>query len=65
VRDSAEIRGIPFGIRALNTSPARSGKIGSGEQGGTVSFAGAAFSRGQFLYADEDGLIISRQRLAP
>ena len=65
VRDSAEIREISLGVRALNTSPVRSGKIGSGERAGTVSFAGVAFSPGQFLYADEDGLVISKQRLVP
>lgn len=65
VRDSAEIRAIPLGIRALNTSPVRSGKSGIGQRGGTVSFAGVTFSPGQFLYADEDGLIVAEKRLMP
>ncbi len=65
VRDAAELREVPLGVRALNTSPLPSGKTGSGERGGTVSFAGVTFSPGRFLYADEDGLIIAEKRLRP
>jgi regulator of ribonuclease activity A len=63
VRDSVEVREVALGVRALNTSPARGGKSGAGERSGTVSFAGATFRPGHFLYADEDGLIVSEKRL--
>jgi regulator of ribonuclease activity A len=63
VRDRAELRGISLGVRALNTSPLGSGKGGSGELGGKVSFAGVTFSPGQFLYADEDGILVAEKRL--
>lgn len=63
VRDSAEIREIPVGVRAVNTSPMRSGKAGTGQRGGTVSFAGVAFSPGHFLYADEDGIVVADHSL--
>lgn len=63
VRDSAEIRAIPLGIRALNTSPMRSGRNGLGERGREVRFAGATFSPGEFLYADEDGMLVAEERL--
>ena len=63
VRDSAEIRGIPVGVRAINTSPMRSGKAGTGHRGGTVSFAGVTFSPGHFLYADEDGIVVADHSL--
>jgi regulator of ribonuclease activity A len=63
VRDTAEIREISLGVRALNASPMRSGKIGIGEQGGMVGFAGITFSPGHFLYADEDGLIVAEKAL--
>ena len=59
VRDSAEIREIPVGVKALNTSPMRSGKSGTGQAGGSVSFAGVTFSPGHFLYADEDGILVA------
>ena len=64
VRDAAEIRAIPLGLRALNTSPMRSGKAGLGERGREVRFAGATFSPGEFLYADEDGMVVAEKRLA-
>jgi regulator of ribonuclease activity A len=64
VRDSAEIRQIPLGVRAINSSPSRGGKAGSGQRGGSVSFAGVTFSPGDFLYADEDGVVLADRRLA-
>jgi regulator of ribonuclease activity A len=64
VRDSAEIQRVPVGVRAINTSPVRSRKQGTGERGGSVSFAGVTFSPGQFLYADEDGILLSDRRLS-
>jgi regulator of ribonuclease activity A len=65
VRDIAEIRDIHLGVRAINSSPRRGGKTGSGQQGGTVSFAGVTFSPGHFLYADEDGIVLSDRNLTP
>ena len=65
VRDSAEIHDIPVGVRAINSSPMRSGKTGTGQRGGTVSFAGVTFSPGHFLYADEDGIVVADQNLIP
>jgi regulator of ribonuclease activity A len=63
VRDAAEIREIPVGVRAINTSPMRSGKTGIGQRGVTLSFAGVTFSPGHFLYADEDGIVVADHRL--
>ena len=63
VRDSLELRQIPIGIRALNTSPMRPGKRGDGARGGVVSFAGLAFSEGKYLYADGDGLLLADRNL--
>lgn len=63
VRDSVEIRAIPIGVRALLTSPMRSGKKGRGDRGGRVSFAGLSFFPGQYLYADEDGIVVAERSL--
>lgn len=59
VRDSAEIREISLGIRAINSSPMRGGKIGAGRRGTAVSFGGATFLPGHILYADEDGIVLA------
>jgi regulator of ribonuclease activity A len=59
IRDSAEIRGVRVGVRALGLSPLRSQKGGKGDRGSKVSFAGVMFSPEDFLYADEDGVIVA------
>ena len=63
VRDWAELRRVPIGIRALNTSPWPSAKKGVGQRGGNLRFAGVMFQPGHFLYADEDGILLADQRL--
>jgi regulator of ribonuclease activity A len=63
VRDSAELSQVPIGIRALSPIPARSGKNGAGEIGGTVRFAGVAFVPQAFLYADSDGILVAQRNL--
>lgn len=63
VRDSTEIRAIPLGVRAINSSPRRGGKSGAGQRGDTLSFAGVTFSPGHFLYADEDGVVLADRSL--
>lgn len=65
VRDSAEIGEISLGIRAINSSPRRGGKTGSGQRGTVVSFAGATFVPGHILYADEDGIVLAEHDLTP
>ena len=59
VRDSVEIGEIPLGVRAINTSPIRSAKAGKGERGARLNFAGVTFSPGQYIYADEDGMVVA------
>ncbi len=63
IRDSADIAGIEIGVKALNTHPLKSVKKGIGERDVPVTFAGLTFHPGEFLYADEDGLIVSRAAL--
>ncbi|MGH7509613.1 MAG: ribonuclease E activity regulator RraA [Gemmatimonadales bacterium] len=63
IRDSTETRVIPIGIKALNTSPMRSGKSGAGDRDIAVRFAGITFSPGHFLYADQDGVVVADRSL--
>lgn len=63
IRDAAETSKIPIGIKALNTSPMRSGKAGTGDRSVPVRFAGVAFSPGHFVYADEDGVVVAERSL--
>ena len=63
IRDSAEISSAPVGVKALNTSPRKSAKEGAGERDTPVSFAGVEVSPGEYLYSDEDGVIIEDREL--
>ena len=63
IRDSAEIATINVGVKALNTHPLKSIKRGEGQKDIALSFAGVDFLPGNFLYADEDGVIVSAKEL--
>jgi regulator of ribonuclease activity A len=52
IRDSQIIRGIPVGVKALNTHPLKSIKTHEGERGCVVAFAGVEFVPGHWVYAD-------------
>jgi regulator of ribonuclease activity A len=59
IRDSAAIAGLNIGVKALGTNPRRSAKLGAGELGVPVIFAGVTFRPGAWLYADADGILVS------
>jgi len=63
IRDSRIISTIPIGVKALGTHPLKSLKDHEGEKSGSVAFAGLEFRPGQWVYADEDGVIISENEL--
>jgi len=63
VRDSAEIAQMPLGVRALGTLPLKTDKRGEGQRDLVVRFAGVSFHPGDWLYADEDGIIVARRSL--
>lgn len=63
VRHVAALGKLPLGIKALAVHPARSLRHQAGEQDIPVRFAGVHFLPGHYLYADEDGLVITEQPL--
>lgn len=63
IRDSALIANIAIGVKALNTNPRKSVKKGTGERDVSVDFADVIISPGDYIYADEDGVVISAERL--
>jgi len=63
IRDSADIAKMPLGVMALGTFPLKSVKKGVGETEVAVRFSGINFRPGYYLYADEDGIIVSREAL--
>jgi len=60
IRDSYDINGMPIGVRAIQTNPLKSIKKGWGDKNIAVTFAAATFIPGNYLYADEDGIILSK-----
>jgi len=63
VRDSAELAQLDIGILALGTNPLRSKKDGKGEKDIIVTFGGIDWNPGDYIYADEDGIVISSKKL--
>jgi regulator of ribonuclease activity A len=63
VRDSVELNAQEVGIRALATHPRKSVKRGEGTRDGVLHFAGVSFVPGQWLYADEDGMLVAPEPL--
>jgi len=61
IRDSAEISTIDIGVKALATHPRKSVKRGVGERDVAVHFAGITFHPGAYLYADEDGIVVTEK----
>lgn len=63
IRDAADIAEMDIGVKALATNPLRSVKENRGEANVDVSFLDAGFRPGEFLYSDEDGILLSVSRL--
>ena len=63
IRDSVDINSMNIGVRALGTFPLKSIKEGVGKSDLVVKFAGVEFHPGHYVYADEDGIIVSEQAL--
>lgn len=63
IRDSAVINTLPLGVRALNTHPLKTVKKNVGEKNVNVTFGGVTLKPGEWLCADEDGVIVSTKPL--
>ena len=63
IRDSADINKISIGVRALNTHPQKSIKKNVGDRDIAVTFGGVTFNPGEWLYADDDGVLVSAKPL--
>lgn len=63
IRDSAIIADMSIGVKALNTNPRKSVKKGIGERDISVTFADVTIDPGDYIYADEDGVVISAKKL--
>jgi regulator of ribonuclease activity A len=63
VRDVTELAAHQVGIRALASMPMPTEKRQTGQQGVAVQIQGVWVRPGDWLYADEDGIVLSAVRL--
>jgi regulator of ribonuclease activity A len=64
IRDRTEVDATEIGVRALNTCPRKSRKQNLGDKDVDLYFAGVDISPGDYLYADEDGIVVSGRDLS-
>lgn len=58
IRDSEAIAGLDIGVKALGTCPRKTDKLGQGLRDVPLQFGGIAIAPGDWLYADEDGVVL-------
>lgn len=63
IRDSRAIGTMNIGVLAIDTHPMKTAKKNVGEADIPVTFGGVTFNPGEWLYADEDGVIVSAKAL--
>jgi regulator of ribonuclease activity A len=63
IRDAAAIRAMGIGVLALATHPRKTDKKDVGEADVPVSFGGITFHAGEWLYADDDGVLVAAHPL--
>lgn len=62
VRDVRALATLDIGVKALGSNPRKSAKTGAGERDVTVEFGGVRFVPGQWLSADDDGVVVLADR---
>lgn len=63
IRDVQVINQLPIGVKALGTHPMKTEKLGVGEIDVELSVGNQTIRPGQYLYADENGVILSNKML--
>ena len=64
VRDVDVLAQTPLGIQALASHPMKTDKRGIGDLNVVVAFAGVTFRPGEYVYADNNGIIVSAEPLS-
>lgn len=63
VRDVDALAELDLGVQALASIPLKSVRKGVGETELPVTFGGVTFTPGEYVYADNNGVIVSREAL--
>ena len=59
LRDVEELKTMPIGIMALGSVPRKTDKRGEGQGNIALHFGGAVIRPGDYIYADESGVILA------
>lgn len=57
VRDVDELAALPLGVQVIGTIPVKPEKRGIGDLNVPVTFGGVTFTPGQYVYAENNGVI--------
>ena len=63
VRDIDETKNIDVGLLAIGTRPLRNFEVTDSQRDIELNFEGVTFNNGDFVYADNDGVIITKNKL--
>lgn len=64
IRDVDEINACDIGVRALDSHPLKSNKKGTGEKHVPIYVGGTLIRDEEWLYADNDGILVSKFELS-
>ena len=64
IRDVDAINTLDLGVQALNTVPLKTEKRGIGEYKIEICFGGVTFKPGEYVYADNNGIVVSSSPLS-
>ncbi len=63
IRDVDEIGATELGVQALGTCPFKTEKLGAGQRDIPLNIGGADINPGDYVYADNNGVIVSPEPL--
>ena len=63
IRDVDPLSAMNIGVKALGSIPLKTERKGAGNLNVPVTFAGVAFNPGEYVYADNTGIIVSAEPL--
>lgn len=63
IRDTFQIKDINVSLFALGTCSRKYIPVTTGQRGLEVSFCGVQFNDGDYVYADSDGIILTKEKI--
>ncbi len=63
VRDVDALGTLDLGVQALGAIPLKSNRRGEGQKDIAVTFGGVTFRPGEYVYADNNGVVVSAKKL--